>query len=187
MDIGYEQVLGWVAALLVVSSFQCGSRRSIILMQVFSCLAFSVHFALLGAWAGAALNLLGVLRLVTALSFERYPLTRQLYLLFFPLIWAITGWVAESWTDMLPAIGYTLGTLAVMQRDLLHMRLLYLLAHPFWLAYNLLVGSQGGTAVEILNIVSSSLAIRRQHAERHAGEGHKRFPRWPFRRLRKLC
>ena len=177
--MGYEQALGWIAAALVVSSFQCRTGRGIILMQVFSCLTFAVHFALLGAWTGAALNLLGVLRLVTALSFDRYPLARRLYLLFFPLIWVVTAAVAESWSDLLPAIGYTLGTLAVMQSDLLRLRVLYLLAHPFWLTYNLLVGSQGGIAVEILNIASSSLAIVRHRAKRPGAARRPPFARSP--------
>lgn len=157
------QGLGWLAAVVMVASFQGRDRPTLIRRQMAAYVILSVHFALLGAATGAAMAVIGVARLICALVMDDHPVVRRLYPLFFPVIWLATAATATGWESLLPAIGYTLGTYAVWQRDVLTMRVLFLTAHPLWLAYDLLVGSHGGVAMEIANILSSGAAILRHH------------------------
>jgi len=157
------QGLGWVGAVLIVASFQARTRLGLVRFQIGAFSVMGTHFLLLGAWTGAAMTFVGVARLLVVLGFERAPWLRTAYLGFFPLIWAAAWATADGWAAVLPAIGYTLGTYGVWQRNLLVMRLCYLGAHPFWLAYDVIVGSHGGVALECANIVSSTTAILRHH------------------------
>ncbi|MBL6930880.1 MAG: YgjV family protein [Rhodospirillales bacterium] len=160
------QTLGWIAAAFVVSSFQFHKLTAMIGMQIVGYGFLCIHFLMINALTGAAMSAIGIVRLLVAIWISSRPDVRQVYLLFLPIIWGACWLTFTSWVDFLPAAGYTLGTLAVYQREMLKTRLLFLAAHPFWLAYNLLVGSQGGIAMELANILSSSTAIIRHNRRR---------------------
>lgn len=160
------QLTGWIAALFVVASFQARRLPWLIGLQMTGYVFLAIHFGLLGAVAGFVMTCIGIARLIAAGLLPLHPHWRPWYLLFLPVIWLACWLSAANAADVLPAIGYTLGTLAVWQRNILRTRLLFLGAHPFWLGYNILVGSHGGVAMEIVNLGSSSTAILRHHTIR---------------------
>ena len=159
------QVPGWIAAGFIVASFQAPSLRWIIRLQIVGYAFLAAHFLLLAAWTGAAMTAIGIVRLAVAFGAIRNDGLRRLYPLFFPLIWGACALTWQGPESLLPAIGYTLGTAAVIQTVLMRTRLLYLAAHPFWLAYNVSVGSFGGICMEVVNIASSTTAIVRQRRQ----------------------
>lgn len=165
------QISGWIAALFVVASFQARNLPWLIGLQMIGYVFLATHFWLLGALSGFVITIIGIVRLMAAGLLQRFPQYRRYFLLFLPLIWLACLLSARAWADLLPAIGYTLGTLAIWQRHILATRLLFLAAHPFWLAYNLLVGSHGGVAMEIVNLGSSTTAILRHHGNKRAAAG----------------
>lgn len=158
----WVQAPGLVAAGLVVASFQAPTLRRMIGLQIAGYLFLGVHFSLLAAWTGAAMTGIGIVRLLVALGAIRNARFRRLYPVFFPVIWLACLVTMTGWESVLPAIGYTLGTLAVIQTNMMRTRILFLAAHPFWLAYNAFVGSYGGITMEVFNIASSVTAIARE-------------------------
>jgi inner membrane protein len=156
------QLLGWVAAVFVIISFQGSNLKRLIVLQLTGYLFLATHFILLGATTGAVMTIIGIIRLGVAVYIQKHPEYRRYYLVFIPII-LIACWITATGPEsLLPAVGYLLGTMAIYQQKLMTTRILFLSAHPFWLAYNFLVGSQGGVAMECFNIISSSTAIVRE-------------------------
>ena len=56
------QILGFIGAAVSMFSFQSKKRSGILLLQIFSAACFGLHFTLLGAVSGAALNFLALAR-----------------------------------------------------------------------------------------------------------------------------
>ena len=136
------QLLGWIAAVFVVISFQGRNLQQLVVMQLLGYGFLVVHFSLLGAVTGAVMTLIGIARLVLALVLQRHPRLRPLYLLFVPVILLACWLTLRGPESLLPAIGYLLGTFAVYQRNMLRTRMLFLAAHPFWPASGPLVTPQ---------------------------------------------
>ncbi|MCL2451604.1 YgjV family protein [Candidatus Saccharibacteria bacterium] len=154
------QIVGFVALLFNILTFQAKRHRTMMSIQIVAATVYAVHFFMLGALVGAVLNMASALR---AVIFRKYGQAgsgkRSLWPL---LIIQIVGLVAtiiiwQDWRSLLAAIGWQLSTLAFWQRREQRVRQLSLAGSPPWFAYDVLYGSIAGVATEIL--VSSSAIV----------------------------
>ena len=58
------QLIGYVALFSAILSFQKNKRSKILLYLIIANVIFTLHFSLLHAWTGVAVNVLGTLRAV---------------------------------------------------------------------------------------------------------------------------
>ena len=154
------QIIGIVAMAVCVSSFQFkNNKRFFIVQGVSSCLFFT-HFFLLGAYTGAFLNLLGLVR-STCLSIKklRHPVFEVLIMAIYTLITVLTY---DGWLSILVLAAQLIGT-AVFWRNKAMLIRIYQLAigSPFWLVYNIFNFSIGGIVTEVFNLISTTVSIIR--------------------------
>lgn len=116
-----------------------------------------LHFALLGAPTAVLSSLLAVVR--TGLSLKTG--SRLVAWLFIALSLALGLWLAERWLDILPVVGACIGTYALFCLSGIAMRLAFLAGACFWLANNIVVGSIGGTLLEVTLISVNISTIAR--------------------------
>ena len=57
------QLIGFVSSIIIILSFQFNNRKIILILSAASLAIFSVHLLLLGAYTGAVVVFLGVIRL----------------------------------------------------------------------------------------------------------------------------
>lgn len=157
----WVQAVGWTAAAVSVLSYQAKGRDGVLLMQAVSCLLLIVHYIGLESPVGAMFNLLAMLRGLTALI--NRPWRRFLVLGFLPLSWGLTAVTAHHLVDLLPALAITCSTVAQASVQVLRLRLFMLASGPLWFLFAMLAGSQGGMAMELLNIGSNGVALYRYH------------------------
>ncbi|MDW1951725.1 YgjV family protein, partial [Vibrio sp. 812(2023)] len=69
------------------------------------------------------------------------------------------------WRDLWPIIGTVIGTYSVFCLSGIRMRIGFLLGASCWLTNNILVGSIGGTLLEMTVIVMNLLTIYRLHRQ----------------------
>ena len=151
------QFLGLVSyAIGVYCFFQKDDRQLKIFMFV---LQFNncLHFALLNAPTAVLSSLLSVVR--TGLSLKTS--SKIVAWLFIALSAALGLWLAERWLDLLPIVGSCIGTYALFCLTGIRMRLAFLVGACFWLANNIVVGSIGGTLLELTLISVNSSTIFR--------------------------
>lgn len=162
MDITIlAQVLGFISFGLGFSAFyQKNDRLLKILMLIFN-LNHLLHFLLLGSMVSALSALLAALRTTTAIFVSSKRVAAV-----FIVISLVSGFVvADQWHDLWSILGTVLGTYSVFCLSGIRMRIGFLLGASCWLTNNILIGSIGGTLLEMSVILMNSLTIYRLHRQ----------------------
>ncbi|RZL33576.1 MAG: YgjV family protein [Rubrivivax sp.] len=140
------QLLGYVAFVLGVGCFLQTDDRRFKWFMTCECLAYVLHFWLLGNPTAVASSLISMTRSLLSLR------TRSKWVAVV-VVAANIGFgfaIADKPSDWLPLTASCLGTIALFTLEGVRMRLLMLCGTGLWVANNLIVGSIGGTALEIV-------------------------------------
>ena len=140
------QGFGYFAFVLGVGCFLQTDDRRFKWFMTGECLAYVAHFALLGNPTAVASSSLSMLRSLLSLH------TRSRWVAA-GVIAANLGFglaIAEQASDWLPLAASCLGTVALFTLQGVPMRLLMLCGTGLWIANNLIAGSIGGTALEVV-------------------------------------
>lgn len=157
------QCTGYLAFMLGVGSFlQTDDRRFKVLMTG-ECLAYMLHFALLGNPTAVASSCVSFARSLASLH------TRSAWVAAVVVAANIAFGLAlaRQPSDWLPLGASCLGTLALFLLRGIQMRLLMLCGTGLWIANNVMAGSIGGSALEVVVAivnVSTIARMRRQQA-----------------------
>lgn len=151
------QLFGYLAFVLGVGCFLQTDDRRFKLFMTGECIAYIAHFALLANPTAAASSSLSMLRSLLSLC------TRSK--------WVAVGVVAANIgfglamatqpSHWLPLTASCLGTIALFTLQGVPMRLLMMVGTGLWIANNLIVGSIGGTALEVVIAVINLTTIAR--------------------------
>ncbi|MDD5602931.1 MAG: YgjV family protein [Eubacteriales bacterium] len=156
------QSIGFIGLALAVLSFQSRRLKGILLFQTLANAAFIVHYVLLGAYTGAAINFLGAFRNIVFYNKEKSWASKKFWLYFFITVYIASG--IASWENiysLLPILGVIMTTMAYWVKDAAITRKLVLPGTIFWLVYSIAVFSIAGTITEILILVSVITSIVR--------------------------
>ena len=156
------QCVGYVAFVLGVGSFLQTDDRRFKLYMAGECVAYRAHFALLGNPTALASSAVSTVRTLLALRTKSYWVAAAVVLA--NIAFGLT--IATRWTDWLPLVASCLGTLALFLLHGIRMRLVMLCGTGLWIANNLIAGSVGGTALEIVVAVTNITTMVRM-AQRH--------------------
>jgi hypothetical protein len=156
------QCVGYLAFVLGVGSFLQTDDRRFKLFMTGECLAYVAHFALLGNPTAVASSLISTVRSLLSLQ-TRSPWVAA------AVVAANLGFgltLAQKASDWLPLLASCTGTLALFLLQGIPMRLVMLCGTTMWIANNLLAGSIGGTALEVVVAVVNVGTIVRLHRRR---------------------
>ncbi|WP_457418087.1 YgjV family protein [Roseateles sp. P5_E7] len=151
------QLFGYAAFVLGVACFLQTDDRRFKWFMTGECLAYVIHFALLGNPTAVASSLLSMLRSVLSLH------TRSVWVAVL-MVSANIGFglgLAEKPSDWLPLTASCLGTIALFTLTGVPMRLLMLCGTGLWIANNVIAGSIGGTALEVVVAAVNLVTIAR--------------------------
>jgi hypothetical protein len=159
------QCVGYIAFVLGVASFTQKDDRRFKMFMAAECLAYIIHFALLGNPTAVASSTMSLLRSVLAL----YTRSRWVAGGVVAMNVALGLALATRPTDWLPLGASCVGTLALFLLRGIPMRLAMLCGTGLWIANNIVAGSIGGTALEIvIAAVNTTTIWRMARAERVA-------------------
>ena len=161
------QLFGYVAFVLGVGCFLQIDDRRFKWFMTGECLAYVVHFALLGNPTAVASSLISMTRSLLSLR------TRSKWV---PVVVvaANIGFglaIATKPSDWLPLTASCLGTIALFTLQGIPMRLLMLCGTGLWIANNLIAGSIGGTALEVVVAAVNLVTIARMAREARMSPG----------------
>ncbi|HAS8505740.1 TPA: YgjV family protein [Vibrio vulnificus] len=160
-EIDLAQALGFLSFGLGISTFyQKNDRHLKILMLVFN-LNHLLHFLLLGSMLSALSALLSVLRTTTSI----FTSSKWVAAIFI-LIGIVSGLgMAEHWWELWPIVGTVIGTYSLFVLSGIRMRIGFLAGANCWLINNILVGSIGGTLLEMTVIIMNLITIYRLYRQ----------------------
>jgi len=75
--------------------------------------------------------------------------------------------LASVWWNWIPLIASSVGTLALFLLEGIQMRVLMLLGTALWIVNNVLSGSIGGTALEVVIAITNTYTIYKMRVKAH--------------------
>ncbi len=162
-------ILGMIANFL---SFQQKEQKRVVAFQFFSALLFGINYLMLGAYMGALLNAIGVIRAIVFVNREKLKAEHPAWLIFFilafsssyPLVFTVFGKepiLKNFIIELLPVIAMILATISYRFTKAKDIRRFGLFSSPMWLTYNIFCFSIGAILSEILNLISIIVGIIR--------------------------
>jgi uncharacterized membrane protein YeiH len=158
------QCVGYVAFVLGVGSFLQKDDRRFKLFMAGECLAYVVHFSLLGNPTAVASSTMSLLRSVLALRTR----SRWVAVAIVAINLALGLSLATRASDWLPLMASCIGTLAFFLLQGIPMRLAMLCGTVLWIANNVISGSIGGIALEVVVAAVNIMTIRRMARDARA-------------------
>lgn len=160
------QVLGILATVITVISYQMNTKRSLLLVQTTATACTCMAYLFLDAASGFALNIVCIMRnVVFYCQKERKPVNIPAVL----LALAMVGVGLLSWqgpVSLLIIAALAANTLFMSVGDPQLLRKSVLVTSTMILLYNILVFSLGGIANEGLSVISSAVGIVRFRREK---------------------
>ncbi len=156
------QIVGLCALALSTLSFQLNTRKKILIAQIFTAVLFSVHYGMLGAVTGAAMNGISVIRNLIFYYRDRKFFSGNIWVAIFVGVNLITGilfW--QDWTSVLCIAAIVISTVSLSLKDPKYVRMVLLLSSPFFLAYSVVTGSIGGALNDLIAGTSGVIAVIR--------------------------
>lgn len=158
------QIIGLIAVITFLLSYQNKTRENIIKCNVISRILYIIQYVLLGAFEGAVLDIVGAISSIAANKKENkvIKVNLPLVILNFNLLILVVGMVMyKNIFSLFPIIGVILHTSAFWISDEKKIRIISFLGSPFWLVYNLSKFAYGSALGDILTMLSIGLAIYR--------------------------
>lgn len=170
------QIIGIIAVILFVLSYQLKKRRGIILCNVFSRCLYILQYVLLGAFSGAILDVIGVIASVIAEKKDKPFIKKHLRAVIISIdaIMVVAGVIIciinQSLLDLLPIAGVLLHTSAFWLTDERKIRLVSLTGSPFWFVYNFASRAYGSAAGDLFTMVSIIIAMIKYRKVKNNGQ-----------------
>lgn len=170
-DLIIGQILGIIATVATVLSYQANTKRGVLIIQTVSTAFTCLSYLFLGATSGLVLNFVCIIR-----NFIYYRLkegTRANLIAAYTLagIMVVLGALSwQGWYSLLMIVALPVNTVCLSYGKPQLLRKSILFTCTLILIYNLFVFSIGGIANETLAIVSSVIGIIRFRKDKNAEE-----------------
>ena len=170
------QIVGVLAVISFLLSYQQKKRSNIIALNAASRILYIIQYLMLGAFEGAALDVLGTVSSIAAQNKDKGFIKRHTKLVLIAVnlvIFASGMLVYENVFSLFPIVGVILHTSAFWINDEKIIRRVSFLGSPFWLVYNLSSLAFGSAFGDVLSMVSIGIAILRYDVKRKKDISHE--------------
>jgi Bacterial inner membrane protein len=151
------QLFGYVAFAFGVACFLQKSDLRFKIYMAIECVAYVIHFWLLGVPTAAASSAVSLGRSLASIRSQ----SPWVAAFFIALALGMGVWLYTGWLSLLPIMASCIGTTALFFFSGIRMRLLMLVGTTLWVVNNILSGSYGGTALELVILSTNSWTIWR--------------------------
>ena len=158
------QIVGLFGVITFLLSYQLKKRKNIILVNSISSFLYVLQYILLGAFEGAAIDLLSAISTVTANNKDKKFIEKhfKIIIVVLNLLILIAGLALyKNIFSLFPIVGAMLQSSAFWITSEKRIRQVSFLSTPFWLIYNLVSHAYGPTIGSILCMISIGTAIYR--------------------------
>jgi hypothetical protein len=158
MDIA-ATIFGYAGVLANLCWPLMKRRQYLLAGQVLACCFMFIHFALLGAFTGAAVMGVAGLQAALAIPLGLKPNFKRIYiasLLLTPLVCFATWQGAQS---IFSSLALAIVCIANFQLNIVHQRALLIAAIFSWFAHNAMVGSMPGLISNVLAFIVSAYML----------------------------
>ena len=163
------QIVGIFAVACFLLSYQQKKRKNIIALNATSRILYIVQYIMLGAFEGAALDVLGTVSSLAAQNKEKGFIKKHTKLVIIIMNAIIIGAGLLTYKNvfsLFPIVGVVLHTSAFWINDEKIIRRVSFIGSPFWLVYNLSSLAFGSAFGDVMSMVSIGVAMFRYDRKR---------------------
>ena len=160
----FAQIIGILAVITFLLSYQQEKRKNIIMWNVTSRILYILQYLILGAFEGVVLDVLGSVSSVVAQKKDSKIIKKNLkfFIISINLLILIAGlFLYKNIFSLFPIVGVILHTSAFWITEEKSIRRVSFIGSPFWLVYNLANLAYGSAMGDILSMISIGTAIYR--------------------------
>lgn len=164
-EIAFVVGIGAVACFAL--SYLQRDRKAIVLLALISRMLYIAQYLLLGAFAGAVLDVLSAISIALAQNKDKGFVKNHRLPVFFATNIAIVSagitlaLTVDGWLGILPMMGVLLQTDALWLKRERNIRITSISGCPFWFAYNLIVCAYASVVGDVLSFVSLTVSLIR--------------------------
>lgn len=172
------QIIGLVAMLFNILSYQGKNQKTVIAMQFFGTTLFSINYLLLGATVGGVLNIIGAIRAIVFVFKDKFKADKLVwfvafiasYIAVYILNFTVFGKEVTAFNlivEVLPVIAMIALTVGYRLKDSTAIRKCGMVSAPAWLIYNFVSGSWGAIICELFTLASIVVGMLRHDKKKH--------------------
>lgn len=157
------QLVGYVALVLAMISFQMKKRSRLMAFQMSASLTFCIQLLMAGAITGGCLDFISFIRTIIFSMNDKYKWAKSpLWFVFFVVALVVVGIITwGGWISICAILGAVFSTIALWMKDAKKVRLISLLVAPCWIIYNIYYGTWAGVINELIATTSIVIGIIR--------------------------
>ncbi|MBQ1265089.1 MAG: YgjV family protein [Oscillospiraceae bacterium] len=156
------QILGVIAVILGFVTYQVRTQKMLLTVQIFTTLTFVLHYLLIGAWSGMALNAVAMVRNIVYARRDLKVFSGKLWPFAFALIMGIMGLLSwQSFYSVFVILGLVINSVCMAFDDPQKIRKSILVTSPLVLIYNISALSVGGIVYESVAVISALVGVLR--------------------------
>ena len=162
-------IFGTIGIVFNFAIYQQKTRKNILLTKLIANCFWTLHYGFLGAWSGAAICAIGVLRESIYLNNHRKWAKTKLWLLLFVLLSIISA--IFTWTNpysILPSLASVLSVYSFWRGNPTLTKILSLPISTCFLTYNIFFGSYIGIINEIFVLTSTMIVLIQIYRKVHS-------------------
>ncbi len=161
------QGFGILAIILGFISYQVRTQRQILFMQSMVAVVFSIHYFLIGAYSGMAMNALNIARNICYDYRVRKGICSKLIPIGFVVLQAaICSLTWEAWYSVFVMLGICINSYCMSFSDPQNVRKSILVTSPMVLTYDAFARSVGGFIYEAVALASAMIGILRNRGKK---------------------
>lgn len=161
------QICGIGGMIMLFWSFQSKTTIKICFTQSIACIFLTSQFALLGAWTGAALNAISLVRNIIYANGEKKWAKGILWSIGFSVINILfTCFTWEGFISLLPMTALILSNFGLRIKNAQVSRMVNFPTSPMWLIYNAGSGAYMSIITEVMVMTSILLGLWRYRKEK---------------------
>ena len=165
-------VFGFCAMGFAILSFQTKKRITIITMQLVSHVFWILYFTFNGAFVGAVLNIISMLRCIIFSFKDEHKWAKSYFWLafFIAISLFVTMLTWSKWYDIFPIIGMIVLTFGFYMSSEKNIRILSLVGYPMWLTYGICTLSYVAIVNDGICFISLIISFIRYHLPKKEGK-----------------
>lgn len=157
----FIQLIGTIAYVILAFSYFKKEKKDILFIQIFSTIAFSIHYYLLSGITGTICNIISLLIIIIIYFFEKHNGKNKKVLIFstIPLLILISLFTYENIFSILPIIASTIVLISFVLSNEDIIRISGILSALCWLIYAAIYKSYAGVIFEAFSMITTFIAF----------------------------
>jgi len=162
------QGFGIIAIILGFVSYQCKTQKMLLLLQTFAALVFIIHYLLIGATSGMAMNIISLAKNFTYFL-RAGKSNKKIIPIIFTILMGIMGILSwTNWYSIFVFLGLIINTYCTSFSDPRNIKKSILVTSPLVLIYDIFTLSIGGIIFESVSAVSALIGLLRTRPGKEA-------------------